>query len=385
MTTYRLSNRSWVFIILLYLALIYPPFIIARTISGETFMKGDCYYYRAVIVSLVEDGDFLLENNVPDLLIGQLAVGQEGFVPLHSILMPLVSMPFYLLFRTQGLLLFNILDCMILIVLIFKLNGLFFSHVIAFSTTILYATGTLLLDYTYNYSPDVFSTVLLLAGLYLVLRGKYYWGAIPLGLSIFAKIPNVPLVVVILLYAVFIIWKGDGTNRSIKDDFRKKFTITSITAFIFIVANTPFAYSNYLFFGSPFVTGYQRMAVAGVDGQAVIVDHVNMFNEPLLKGIYQVLFDIGNGILLTNPVLILTFAGIFWIKKVKAQDQMYLILVIGLIQFIMIAKYDAWSTSHFSNRFLMAFIVLSSVFTSNFFSYLSHRYSLEDSIPEQIM
>ena len=377
MTTRSLPHRSWIFIILLYLALIYMPFIIARAISGDMFMKGDCYYYRAVIVSIVEDGDFQLENNVPDPLIGQLAVGQKGFVPLHSILMPLVSLPFYLLFETPGLLLFNILACMILIVLIFELNCLFFPRIIALITTLLYATATLLLDYTYNYSPDVFATALLLGGLYLILCGKYYWGTIPLALSIFAKIPNAALVGVILLYAVYTIWKGEGTKISIKDDFRKKLTTTLIMGAVFILANIPFAYSNYLFFGSPIITGYQRMAVAGPNGQVLIVDHVNKFNQPLFKGMYQVLFDIGNGTLLTNPVLILAFAGALLIKNFKAQDKIYWILAICLIQFFTIAKYDEWATSHFSNRFLMAFIVLSSVFTSNFLSYLSRKYSLE--------
>jgi hypothetical protein len=162
MTTPRLPERSWTFIILLYLCLIYLPFIIARSDSPESFIQGDSYYYRAVIDSLSEDGDLLLANNISaDPLNGQLAVGTEGFVPKHPIILPLVSMPFYLLFGSPGLLLFNILDCMLLIVLIFKLNCLFHPRIIAFTTTILYATGTLFLEYTYNYSPDVFATVLI--------------------------------------------------------------------------------------------------------------------------------------------------------------------------------------------------------------------------------
>lgn len=382
MTTDRLSNKNLIFIILLYLCLIYLPYIISRTIAGDDFMKGDCYYYQAVIVSLVEDGDLLLENNIPDPLGGQLAIGKEGLVLVHPIMMPLVSLPFYLLFGTPGLLLFNVLNSMILLILIFKLNGFFFDRIIAFIITILYATGTLLLDYVYNYSPDIFSSILLLGGLYLVLRERFYGGAVLLGLSIFAKIPNAPLVAVILLYAVWSIWRRKSINGDAKGEPRGKVAAIIATGAFFALALIPFFYTNYLQFGSPIVTGYQRMAIAGADGAVVSVDHLDMFNQPLLIGASRILFDIGNGILMTNPVLILAFIGASWIKKTRAQDGIYLILLICLIQFIMIAKYDAWSTSHFSNRFLMTFIVLSSVFASNFLSHLSLKYSLRPAILE---
>ncbi len=378
MTTHRLPDRSWTYIILFYLCLIYLPFIISRSDSTESFLQGDSYYYRAVIDSVLKDGDLLLANNIPaDPLNGQLAIGREGFVPKHPILMSLISMPFYFLFGTPGLLLFNVLDCMFLMLLIFKLNCLFYSRLIALITTLLYATATLFLDYTYNYSPDVFSTVLLLTALYLILRGRFYLGAVPLGLSVFAKIPNAPLAGVILLYAGFVLLKGNLTNDNIKERFRDKVAIAVTTAIIFIIALIPLAYTNYALLGSPFVTGYQTTAVAGADGQVLSVDHAGKFNQPLLRGIYLSLFDVRNGVILTNPVLILAFLGVFWIRRIKDQHKILLILLICLIQFLLFAKYDEWYTSHFSNRFLMTFIALSSVFTGNFLSYLSQRFSLQ--------
>lgn len=387
MIIHRLSDRNWTVIILLYLCLIYLPLILSRYASTESFIKGDCYYYRAVIISLLEDRDLLLANNISmDPLNGQLAIGKEGFVPKHPIIMPLVSMPFYLLFGHQGLLLFNMLDCMILIVLIFKLNCLFYNHLIAFITTILYATGTLFLDYTYNYSPDIFSTVLLLAGLYLMLREKFYVSAVLLGLSVFAKIPNAPLVGVILLYAGFVIRRREATNGSDKKHCWDKVAVIIITVVIFMIALTPLAYINYRLFGSPVVTGYQRTVVAGhVENQVLSVNHAGKFNQPLLKGIYWSLLHLRNGIIPTNPVLILAFLGVFWIRRIGYKNKIYLILLICIIQFIIFAKYDEWHTSHFSNRFLMTFIALSSVFTSNFLSYLSIKFSLETSIQKHIL
>jgi len=373
MTTKLAPDRIWTLTILLFLCLIYPPLIISKSVTTGSFIQGDCYYYRAVIDSLLQDGDLLLANNVAaDPLNGYLAVGREGLVPKHPIIMSLVSMPFYVLFETPGLLLFNVLDIIILIFLIFKLNCLFHDQSVALITTLLYATGTLFLDYVYNYSPDIFSTVLLLGGLYLVLRERYYIGALLLGLSIFAKLPNALLAAIILLYAGIAILRGNISHE--KKRFANKWTIIVTTAVIFLISLVPFAYTNYLLFGSPVVTGYQRMAEAGPNGEVISVNHADEFNQPLLKGVYQSLFDFRNGILLTNPVLALAFLGLFWIRKIKSQDKIVLILILCLVQFIFFAKYDDWSTSHFSNRFLMTFVALSSVFTSSFISYLSDKY-----------
>jgi hypothetical protein len=382
MITHRLPDRSWMFIILLYLFTIYLPFIIARSDSTESFLQGDSYYYRAIIQSLLEDGDLLLANNGPaDPLNGQLAVGKEGFVPKHPILLSVISLPFYFLFGTPGLLLFNLLDCMMLIMLIFKLNCLFFHRIIAFITTILYATGTLFLEYTYNYSPDVFSTVLFLAGLYLILGKRFYIGAALLGLSVFAKLPNAPLAGIILLYVGYLILRGDTTNDSANKSIQEKLVGIAITAVIFMLTLAPFAYTNYILFGSPFVTGYQRTAVAESNGEVLSIDHTGKFNQPLLQGIYLSLVHPRNGVIPTNPVVLLAFLGVFRIGRVNSQDKVYLILLICLIQFLLFAKYDEWFTSSFSNRFLMTFIALSSVFTSNFFSYLGQKYLFELSRP----
>ena len=352
------SNKHWTFMILVYLCLIYLPLIISKSDNAESFIRGDSYYYRAIVVSLLEDGDLLLENNISaDPLNGDLALGQEGLVPKHPILLPIISLPFYLWFGSPGLLLFNIFHCMVLMILVFKLNSLFYHRMISFITTILYATGTLFLDYTYSYSPDIFSTVLLLGGLYLVLRGRYYVGAALLGFSIFAKLPNAPLVGVIVLYVGFLILRGDSTNVSVSEHFQGRVTVLITTAAIFVIMLIPFLYTNYELFGAPFVTGYQRTAAAMANGEVVVVDHVGKFNQPLLKGIFVLLFDPRNGVIPTNPVLILAFLGVIWIRRIHSQDKIYLILLICLIQFLFFAKYDEWYMSDFSNRFLMTLLL----------------------------
>jgi hypothetical protein len=384
MTAHRLPERSWIFLILLYLFFIYLPLIISRSDSPESFIRGDSYYYRAIIVSLVEDGDLLVANNISaDPLDGQLARGTGGLVPKHPILLSILSIPFYLLSGTPGLLLFNLFDCMILMVLLFKLNNLFFDPLISFLTTILYASATLFFDYAYSYSPDIFATVLLIGGLYMVLRDRYYLGAILLGLSIFAKLPNAPLVAVILLYAAFMILRRPAPDGHSTGAAGSKPVLLTTMAALFLIALLPFGYSNYILFGSPLVTGYQRTALASEDGIVVTVEHTAKFNQPLLKGIALSLFHPRNGILPTNPVLLLAFLGVARIRRIQPSTPAFLILLLCLIQFLLFAKYDEWFTSDFSNRFLMTFVALSSIFTSIFLSLLRQRASPESSIPPQ--
>jgi hypothetical protein len=371
----KVSDRTWIAIIVFYLCLIYPPWIISNLVAKTDFIKGDCYYYRAIIISLFEDGDLLLANNIEtDPLNGQLALGKQGLVPKHSIFMPLVSAPFYKAFGDRGLLIFNILDCMILAVLIFKLNQLFFDNSISFITTVLYATATLFFNYAYNYSPDVFATVLVLAGLNLVLRERFYSGAVFLGLSVFAKLPNALLAGIILLYAGLMIIREHGEAGGLRSGLSRGWFKIVCTAVLFAVALSPFGLVNHALFGSPFVTGYQRTAESGASaGEIVVSNHVNKFNQPLLFGAWRLLFDPNSGLVPTNPILILALLGLLHVNRSANTQALYLIITICAAQFLSFAKYDDWQTSEFSNRFLMTFVAGSSVLTSTYLKTLSGR------------
>jgi hypothetical protein len=115
---------------------------------------------------------------------------------------------------------------------------------------------------------------------------------------------------------------------------------------IFMVALLPLAYTNYLLFGSPVVTGYQRTAVAGHESDQVLsIDHTDKFNQPLVKGAYQLLFHRYYGVIPTNPIIILGFLGVIWIRRIEDRAKIYLILTICFIQFIFFAKYDEWDMS----------------------------------------
>jgi hypothetical protein len=368
------SDRTWIAIIVFYLCLIYPPWILSNLVAKIDFIKGDCYYYRAIIISLLQDGDLALANNIDvDPFNGQLALGIQGLVPKHPILMPLVSIPFYQAFGDRGLLMFNIIDCVILVLLIFKLNQVFFDNFVSVITALLYATGTLFFNYTYNYSPDVFATVLVLAGLNFVLRKRFYFGAVFLGLSVFAKLPNAILAGIILLYAGWTIMRDSGAaanGRSFSRHWSKLFG----TAALFIIALAPLGFVNHSLFGSPWITGYQRTAEAGAKaGEIVVSDHTNKFNQPLFFGAWRLLFDPRSGLVPTNPILLLAILGLLHLNRQADKHAVYLIITICAAQFFTFAKYDDWQTSEFSNRFLMTFVAGSSVLTSAYLQTLTGR------------
>jgi hypothetical protein len=210
---------------------------------------------------------------------------------------------------------------------------------------------------------------LLLSGLYLVLKERFYWGAFFLGLSVFAKIPNLLLAGVILLYAGFVILR-EATEQTF---ISNKLIVLASTIAIFIVALIPLAYINYRLFGSPVVTGYQRTAIAGGAGQLVLMDHTSSFNQPFLKGVYLMLLDRHNGLIPTGPIILLAIPGLLLLRQVEDRKKIYLILTICLIQFAFFSKYDYLNATGLGNRFLMTFVALSSVFVSNFFSWAGRR------------
>jgi hypothetical protein len=90
------------------------------------------------------------------------------------------------------------------------------------------------------------------------------------------------------LYAIFVILRTVPTNGGSKEYLHfSKVGIVVTTIVIFIMALMPLAYTNYLLFGSPVVTGYQRTAVAGdAPGEVLSVDHTDRFSQPLIKGAY---------------------------------------------------------------------------------------------------
>jgi hypothetical protein len=95
---------------------------------------------------------------------------------------------------------------------------------------------------------------------------------------------------------------------------------------------------------------------------------VGNFNQPFALGLSRLLFDGRKGLIVTNPVLLLSALGAACIGRSPHKAPLLLLLTLCLVQLSFFARYDQWNFSHFSNRFLMTTVALSSVFAGQFLS-----------------
>ena len=363
------SHRRTVLLLALAMAFVYGP-LLHYEFAREPFLKGDCWWYQQAIVSLVRDGDLDLANNIggEDPLAGYLALDVRGrFVPKLNLVLPVLSAPFYVLGGTLGLLLFNVLDGVALVLLIYALCLVFVGRGPAVATAFLYGTATLFLNYAYNYSPDLLATTLFVGGLVLVLRERPGLGTLLLALSAATKVANAPLVAIVLLYAAGrALWGRDaGGARRLARGGAPWRTVARM-ALVLVAVALPFAWLNYHLFGSPLVTGYHRAVVHAAAGGAMgFDDHTAKFNQPLVAGLYRLLFDWQHGIIITNPVLLTALAALAFWRRLAPRPAAVLLLVLIAAQLVFFATYDAWWMSHFSNRFLMITVALAAVFTAH--------------------
>src|SRR5262245_32252296 len=80
-------------------------------LDHRTFLIGDCAYYRATLVSLLEDRDLDVQNNLANQrspMSSNVSRGKHGqFYPKHPILLAVVALPFFAVGGDAGLLAFN--------------------------------------------------------------------------------------------------------------------------------------------------------------------------------------------------------------------------------------------------------------------------------------
>lgn len=343
------------------LLLAYVPHILSQNVLSHSFLKGDCYYYKTMIVSMLQDGDLVMNNNIGaeiDPLNGFLALGKdddlERLVPKHPILMPALSLPFFAVFGSVGLLLFNVLVIIAVFLVVYLIARLFFDTWIAAGTSILFGVATLFLNYSYNYSPDAFATLVLLAGVYCAFRRLHWAAGLLLGLSIFAKLPNLPLVAVV---AVYVAW--DHLLRAGAADRRRGVVRLIVFAACIGIALVPLAWSNHLLYGAPWIFGYHReITAAGLD------DHTGNFNQPFVSGFIRLLIDGEHGLLTTNPILLVSGVGLTLVWRRSRRAELVVLASLGLTQLVFFATYDEWNHSHFSNRFLMTTVAVATVFAA---------------------
>jgi hypothetical protein len=326
--------------LLLVLEIGYALLAGAHAERPNAFLIGDCPYYAAAAESLFRDGDWDLHNQLPGDLKdheGFFAVSTDNrVVPKHSVLLPILALPFYALFGVKGFLIFNLVQVFALVAGIAVLAG---NTPAARLLALAGYLSTPFLAYTYNFSPDVLGAALLVWSYVCALKGRMLPCGLLAGLAVWAK---VYLALLLLPLALVVVPMG----------WRASLRCAAAT----LVGVAPMLLINWHLFGAPWVTGYDRDARVTPDGFAV-TDHYSRFNQPLLLGLGRLLFDGRIGLLSTAPLWFLWPAGLWFAAKQapRAAATLALAMVLNLLFF---ARYDEWDATALGNRFLFPAVAL---------------------------
>jgi len=371
-----LTDRKSILLIIFLSLMVYIPYILSfdSEHSDRHYWTGDSWWYMQIVESMVQNGDLDISNNIPPSMHvsqSQLALSAKGYLaPKHGIFFPLVSVPFYLLFGNAGYPLFNLILTIGILILLFQIIRVFFDELIALTTTLIYAFSSVIFLYSYNYLADLWSVMLMLFGIKLVLQSKYYGASIFIALAIFAKVTNVVWVAPIFIFIGIDLWSKRNAKFII---FLKE--VLKI-ALIFLIMILPVLVSNYLIYGSPFITGYQRIVSYTMDGNMILLAHTTDFNNSFFDGLSVLFFDSNVGILWDNYVIIIAVLGIVFSYRIKQRSSVLLLLSIVVLQLLFFSKYNYSLATEFGNRFLYLSIVLSSVFVANIMDLLQKKLSI---------
>lgn len=322
-----------------------------------TYLDGDCFWYRATIVSLLSDGDLDLRNNVPVMYPkmgarpvfppeSDVALGANGaWYPKHPLLLSIAALPFYAAAGDLGLLGFNLLQLTALLVVAFHLLRRVASERVALGMTFWLALGTQLLPGAYNFSPDILSTLLVVGGyLALVSRKAAIAGAL-LGLACCARWSNVILLPMASLFVLHGFTRRDWLAFAVP-----------LGACLLALGGL-----NAWMFDSAFVTPYDRVIGSFRNGVPVLeVSHRAMFDAPFWSGLWTQLTDGRTGLLVSGPHVVLAPLGLVLLWRRNRADTLLLVgICLALVAFF--APYRPWQASNIGHRFLMTVVVLSAL------------------------
>ena len=320
----------------------------AQPFTLPEYLPGDCAYYRAAIVSMLQDGDLDLRNNVNWQVLGpdtQVAVGARGeWYPKHPLGLSLAALPFYALLGDAGLLAFNLLQLLALEVLMLLWARRFAGEGAALATLLAFALGTLLRPAAFNFSPDVFSTLLVVGGAFALTSRRAALAGALLGAAVAAKWTNLAFV------PVAAIWAGAVLGQR--------------AALWLLGAAAPFllalAALDAHMFGSPWITPYDHVGVGLLSGAARLEpSHRTRFDLPFWHGLWIQLTDAQGGLLRSAPVLLLAPPGLVLLWR-RARSEAVLLCALSAVQLAVFAQYRDWSASNFGHRFLLTVVALGA-------------------------
>ncbi|HOX44866.1 MAG TPA: PA14 domain-containing protein [Myxococcota bacterium] len=330
---------------------------IATRLPVEPYMKGDSIYYANTAVSLLRDHDLDQRNQTDQRIFTELkpwtqitlansniSRGQRGeWYPKHPVLMPALSVPFLALWGGFGLVLYNLASLLLLLVVMRRLAARFARPGAAAAGAVLVGLSPMFHNFAYSYCPDILSALLVVAGLLAAAHRRGALAGLALGLAVWVKLPNA--------LAGLLLGLGLVAAR----DWR----LLARLALGAAISLGAFAALNWYQFGAPWWTSYQRVWVVE-GGVSRLGDHVTSFTRPFWDGVRLQLFNDQLGLLSTASVGVLGWLGLGSLGT-RSRLLAFVAAAFGLLTFLLYCKYDYTHASHFSNRFLMPVVALSSL------------------------
>jgi hypothetical protein len=366
------------------LAALLIPFAVYMAIvwhgyDGGPYLRGDCIYYYRTAISLIRDGDLDLSNQFRDRDLTQFS-DQFAFttdlrpVPKHPIPLAIASAPFIGLFGEPGALAFNLLQVAGLLVVLYRLAARVATTAAAAAAVALTGVFSVLPHYVYNYSPDVFSALLLACAVLALPTGA---SRHPIARSVLAGFMIAATIVskyALILFApgMLVLLYSRNSDRGTPGAPRDPAVVTPrprlasrISCVIALGIGTAIPLAAFMalnahLFGSPFTTPYDRLARIGHDGSFQLYSARSMFTLNPLIGAYGQIFDRVHGLLLSSPITLPSLAGLFLLARRDRVLAWYLGLS-SLAVFVLYSTYGQWNASHYGNRFLMAVVVLAAL------------------------
>jgi hypothetical protein len=326
--------------------------IVAVRYDGLPFLRGDCQYYFYTAMSLLEDGDLDLANQLPPPLerhSDDVSLDTRGrLVPKHPVWMSVFALPLIGVLGAQGALVFNLAQLVLLLSLALHLARRLASTAAASLAVALTGVASFLPHYVWNFSPDVFSCLLLVAGLVALPearspdRLRHVAAGVLLGFAVVSKfslvlaLPAVPLL----------------CGRPFRTSLPALALGLAVPAALLFSLNTQL-------FGSPLTTSYDRMA--RIEGEWIVVHSQRSdFGRPLITGARNQVLDRAHGLLFTSPITLLSLIGFYPLSRRSSPTALYLLFTF-LAVFLFFSTYEHWNASHHGNRFLMPIVVLAAL------------------------
>jgi hypothetical protein len=358
------NQRSATFLVIC-LILVYGAYVVHQY-KPYTFAVYDPGWYVSTVMSLVQDHDLDLKNQLkgdPFQAADQTAQGKNGeWYPLHEILMPVLTVPFFLVFGINGCLVFNVLISILFMLLVFWLCRRHVDIHSAFTSTVLTAFASFFITFTYSYSGDVFSAFLLVLAYWCAVEHRFLLTGFVWGLAIYSRLANV---VTLVGFVVYLFLVGIPTAAVDKTTPIRRILSHRLHPILsYLGGGLPMGLclllTNWAMFGSPLITSYDRWQHF-VDGSAVISSQRGAFSCSLIKRLPMVLLDPQSGLLLGAPLLLLAIAfgaRAFW-QRARNEAILQALICISLVA--LFSKYCNAMPGTLGNRYLMPVVALSAV------------------------